>query len=79
VIGPLVVPCRTTATIDVGVDNVTDADVPLICTNGFVPKFVPVMVTEVPIGPLVGLNPVITGPDTVKLLLVDSLAPESGR
>jgi len=37
-------------------------------------KLVPVIVTEVPTGPAVGLNPVMVGADTVTVKFVDEVA-----
>ena len=60
-IGPSVAPAGTVAVIWVGELTVNVADVPLKRTVVAPVKFVPVMTTEVPTGPLVGLKPVTVG------------------
>jgi hypothetical protein len=60
VILPVVAPLGTTVVMLVAVDAVTVVEVPLNETLGEA-KLVPVMVTVVPIGPLVGENPVRVG------------------
>jgi hypothetical protein len=56
---------------------VYEAEVPLNVTPVAPVKLVPVIVTAVPTGPLVGLNPEIVGaaPDTVKLPLLVAVPP----
>jgi hypothetical protein len=64
VIGPVVAPAGTVVTIWVDVELVTAAAVPLKLTvlfAGVVLKFVPVMVTVVPIEPLAGVKLTIVG------------------
>jgi hypothetical protein len=72
-IGPVVAPVGTVVTICVAVFVVIDAVVPLNFTEVAPVRFVPVMVTEVPTGPVVGVNDVMVGlaqlPPTVKLVL----------
>ena len=63
-ITPVVAPAGTVVVILVAVLAVTNAVVPLNITMllaGVVLKFVPVMVTTVPMGPLVGLKEVMVG------------------
>jgi hypothetical protein len=71
--GPVVAPAGTVATICVAVFDVIVAVVPLNFTDVAPVRFVPVMVTEVPTGPVVGVNDVIVGlaqvPLTAKLTL----------
>jgi hypothetical protein len=64
---PVVAPVGTVATIDVAVQLVGVAVVPLNVTVPVVPKFVPVMVICVPTGPLVGLMLAICGLGSVKV------------
>lgn len=55
VIGPVIAPTGTVVTIWVGVEMVSMAGVPLkttVLSDGVVLKFVPVMITVEPIGPL---------------------------
>jgi hypothetical protein len=57
---PVVAPTGTIAVILVELLAVTNAVIPLnfiVLFNGVVLKFVPVMITGVPIEPLVGLKP----------------------
>jgi len=61
VIGPVVAPLGTVAVIDVAVEAVTVAVVPLNFTVGE-EKFDPVIVTLDPTAPELGLNPLIVGP-----------------
>lgn len=74
---PVVAPAGTGTTMLVGPQLVGVAGVPsnvtvlLPCVKV---KFVPVMVTEVPAGPAVGLRLVMLG---VMLKIVDALAPET--
>jgi hypothetical protein len=58
---PVVAPDGTTAVTDVDVFDERAALVPLNLTADTLVRFVPVMTTLVPIGPLVGLNDVIVG------------------
>ena len=70
VIAPLVAPTGTVVVILVVVLAVTVAAIPLKLTTlltGVAEKFAPVMVTVVPIIPLVGAMPVMAGEVTVKL------------
>jgi hypothetical protein len=71
VIGPVVAPVGTVVTICVAVFVVIVAVVPLNFTEVAPVRFVPVMVTEVPTGPKVGVNDVMVGlaqlPPTVKV------------
>ena len=71
VILPVVAPAGTVATICVAVFDVIVAVVPLNFTEVAPVRFVPVMVTEVPTGPEVGVNDVMVGlaqlPPTVKV------------
>ena len=63
-IGPVVAPEGTVVSIVVVVDVITVAAVPLnftVLSAGVRLKFVPVIVTEVPKGPIVGLKPVTVG------------------
>jgi hypothetical protein len=68
---PVVAPVGTVVTIWVAVFDVIVAVVPLNFTEVAPVKFVPVMVTEVPTGPEVGVNDVMVGlaqlPPTVKV------------
>jgi hypothetical protein len=69
VILPVVEPVRTVAVILVAELTVNVADVPLNLTEVAPVRFVPVIVTLVPTGPLVGVNDVIVGvPVTVKFV-----------
>jgi len=76
VIGPEVAVAGTIAVIEVPLTLVAEAAMPLNRIISRViseAKFVPVMVTDVPAGPIVGENPVMVGAGTVKeLLLVTS-------
>ena len=72
---PLVAPEGTVATIDVGLQPVAVAAVPLnvtVLVPWVGPKFVPVIVTDVPTGPELGDKLVMLGPvpGTVKLTLL---------
>jgi len=72
---PLVAPDGTVTTIDVGLQPVAMAAVPLNATvlvPWVGPKFAPAMVTAVPTGPVVGDRLVMVGPvpGTVKLVLL---------
>src|SRR5947208_17122626 len=58
---PVVAPPGTDATMLVALQLVVLAVVPLKVTAPVVPKFVPVMVTAVPTGPVVGFRLVIAG------------------
>jgi hypothetical protein len=60
-IGPVVAPAGTGATICVAAWEVTTADTPLNLTEVGLSRFAPVIVTEVPTGPEVGKNEVIVG------------------
>jgi len=62
-IGPSVAPLGTVAVIDVADSTVKDALVPLNVTDDAPVKFVPVIVTPVPTGPLVGVNDEMVGAD----------------
>ena len=69
VILPVVAPDGTVAVTDVAVLVVNVAVTPLNLTAVTPVRFVPVIVTLVPTGPLVGVNDVIVGPaTTVKLV-----------
>src|SRR5207247_394054 len=76
-IGPLVAPLGTVAVIWVLVFTVKLAAVPLKRTAVAPVKLVPVMVTEVPTGPLVGVNELIVGGAVVavKLVAVTAVPP----
>src|SRR5439155_13323170 len=78
-IGPLVAPLGTVAVIWVLVFTVKLAAVPLKRTAVAPVKLVPVMVTEVPTGPLVGLKELMLGGAggvvTVKLLALVAVPP----
>ena len=63
---PVVAPLGTVAVIDVAVEAVIVAVVPLNLTVGE-EKFDPLIVTLVPAAPELGLNPLITGPLAVAL------------
>ena len=66
---PVVAPDGTVAVTDVAVLGVNVAVTPLNFTAVTPVRFVPVIVTLVPTGPLVGVNDVIDGPaTTVKLV-----------
>jgi len=69
-IGPVVVPVPTTAVIWFGLLTVNDdAFVPLNFTAVVPVRFEPLMVTEVPTGPLVGLKDEMVGvPGTVNIV-----------
>src|SRR5437773_1166365 len=58
---PVVAPLGTDATMLVALQLVVVAVVPLNVTAPVVPKLVPVMVTAVPTGPVVGFRLVIVG------------------
>jgi len=75
--GPVVAPVGTVAVIWVALLTVTVAFMPLNLTTVAAVKLVPVITTEVPTGPLVGLKLIIVGGTaTVKLLaLVTVLKP----
>jgi hypothetical protein len=68
--GPVVAPAGTAVTICVPLFDVIDAVVPLNFTEVAPVRPVPVMVTDVPTGPVVGVNEAMTGlaqlPPTVK-------------
>jgi hypothetical protein len=67
VIGPEVAVAGTIAVIEVPLTLVAAAKIPLNRTlSKAAEKFVPVMVTDVPAGPIVGENPVMVGAGTVK-------------
>jgi hypothetical protein len=77
---PVVALAGTVVTILVALQLVTVAAVPLnvtVLVPCEAPKFVPVIVTEVPTGPAVGFNPVIESPAavTVKLTALLALPP----
>ena len=62
VMGPLVLPAATVAVICVALFTVNVlAGVPLNATAVIPVRFVPVMTTDVPTGPLLGVKPVMTG------------------
>jgi hypothetical protein len=66
--GPLVAPLGTGATILVALQLVGVAAVPLkVSVPGVVPKFVPAIVTAVPIGPEAGVRLVMLGADDVSV------------
>ena len=62
-IGPLVAPAGTAVVIWVSELTVKAAEVPLNDTNVAPVKLEPVIVTLVPVVPLVGVKPVMTGAD----------------
>lgn len=74
VIGPVIAPAGTVAVIWVLLLTVNVAFVPLNLTLVVPVKFVPVIVTEVPSGPLVGLNDEILGA-TVKFVELVAVPP----
>ena len=79
-IGPGVVPAGTVTLSEMGVADVTAALTAPKYTMSFaavVLKFVPVIVTVVPIGPVVGVKKVITGGGTVVALAAKLLAPSN--
>jgi hypothetical protein len=78
IIGPVVAPLGTVAVIDVDELTVKLALTPLKATAMVAVKFVPLIVTLVPTGPLVGLKLVIVGAlaATVKLLALVAVPPE---
>ncbi len=78
VIFPEVAPAGTVTVILVAVLAVTVAVVPLNCTvlfEGVVLKFAPVIVTEIPTEPEVGVNEVIVGTDTKLQTEADGVSP----
>ena len=78
-IGPVVAPEGTVALIRVAFCTVKVAETPLKRTAVAPVKFVPLILTEVPIGPLVGLNDVIVGaPVAVTVKFVELVAVPSG-
>ncbi len=75
VILPEVAPVGTVAVIDVAEFNVkVVAETPLNLTEVVQPKFVPVIVTLVPTGPLGGVNDVIVGAAAVPTTKTEALA-----
>src|SRR5207245_9195936 len=77
VIGPAVAPPGTGAVRLVADAAVTVARTPLNFTSFLLAtgsKFVPVIVTVVPTGPLAGLNPVMVGAPTVVNELVNAVS-----
>jgi hypothetical protein len=77
-IGPVVAPVGTVAVIWVFELTVKVAATPMNLTEVAPVKFVPVIVTDVPTGPLVGLNDVIVGapaPVTVKFVALVAVPP----
>lgn len=78
-IGPVVAPEGTVALIRVALCTVKVAETPLKRTAVAPVKFVPLIWTEVPTGPLVGLNDVIVGaPVVVTVKFVELVAVPSG-
>src|SRR5947207_7684063 len=71
---PVVAPPGTDATMLVALQLVVVAVVPLKVTVPVVPKLVPVMVTAVPTGPVVGFRLVMAGADEVTVKLTPLLA-----
>src|SRR5437660_854447 len=71
---PVVAPLGTDATMLVALQLVVLAVVPLKVTVPVVPKLVPVMVTAVPTGPVVGFRLVMAGADEVTVKLTPLLA-----
>src|SRR5437667_423289 len=71
---PVVAPPGTDATMLVALQLVVVAVVPLKVTVPVVPKVVPVMVTAVPTGPVVGFRLVMAGADEVTVKLTPLLA-----
>jgi len=72
--GPLVAPAGTVAVIEIAEFTLKVALVPLNLTAVAPVKLVPVMLTDVPTGPLRGVKPVIVGPGAVTVKLA-ALAP----
>jgi hypothetical protein len=78
-IGPVVAPEGTVALIRVAFCTVKVAETPLKRTAVAPVKFVPLILTEVPTGPLVGLNDVIVGaPVAVTVKFVELVAVPVG-
>src|SRR5437879_5790348 len=71
---PVVAPLGTDATMLVALQLVVVAVVPLKVTAPVVPKLVPVMVTAVPTGPVVGFRLVMAGADEVTVKFTPLLA-----
>src|SRR5216110_826344 len=71
---PVVAPLGTDATMLVALQLVVLAVVPLKVTVPVVPKLVPVMVTAVPTGPVVGFRLVMAGADEVTVKFTPLLA-----
>src|SRR5438105_12844247 len=71
---PVVAPLGTDATMLVALQLVVLAVVPLKVTAPVVPKLVPVMVTAVPTGPVVGFRLVMAGADEVTVKFTPLLA-----
>src|SRR5438132_1513884 len=71
---PVVAPLGTDATMLVALQLVVLAVVPLKVTVPVVPKLVPVMVTAVPTGPVVGFSLVMAGADEVTVKFTPLLA-----
>ena len=73
---PVVALAGTVVVIEVALEEVTTAAVPLNFTIGLLSKFVPVMVTVAPTAPLDGVKLVIVGVNrTVKLVVLVSVIP----
>ena len=75
---PVVAPVGTEVVIEVAVLAVTMEVVPLnwtVLLAGVVLKFVPVMVTVVPIGPVAGVNKIIVGKSTEPQTTPDGVSP----
>jgi hypothetical protein len=75
-IGPVVAVAGTVAVICVAEFTVNVVAATLLNVTAVAPvKFVPVIVTDVPTGPNVGVNDVIVGGGTVKLVRLDPVPP----
>lgn len=77
-ISPVVAPTGTVVVMLVVVLAVTTAVVPLnktVLLAGVVLKFVPVIITEVPVGPLAGVKLVMVGTDTEPQTVPDGVSP----
>jgi len=78
VIFPVVAPLGTVAVIDVALTTVNDVATVVLNLTAVAPvKFVPVIVTRVPMGPVVGVKELIVGRDavTVKLPVLVAVPP----
>src|SRR5207244_2226465 len=75
-IGPVVAPAGTSARIEVAESTMKPALTVLKVTAVAPVKLVPVIVTIVPAGPLVGEKLVIVGAGTVELVLLVAVPPD---